>query len=110
MPPTATYGDIKAYQDQVEKDEIKPHGLPPCPVCEAESRFFKIHAYRERTIPDHRGDDRYERLVRADSVQMPRLPQELHLLSGFRPAAKALYPPDDHGIRRNLCGLRAEHL
>jgi|PlaIllAssembly_1097288.scaffolds.fasta_scaffold18464_1 hypothetical protein len=48
MPPTATYEDIKAYQDQVEKDGITPHGLPPCPVCEAESRFFKIHAYRER--------------------------------------------------------------
>jgi hypothetical protein len=48
MPPTATYEDIKAYQDKVEKDEITPQGLPPCPVCEAESRFFKIHAYRER--------------------------------------------------------------
>jgi hypothetical protein len=48
MPPTATYEDIKAYQDKVEKDEITPHGLPPCPVCEAESRLFKIHAYRER--------------------------------------------------------------
>ena len=48
MPPTATYEDIKAYQDQVEKDEITPHSLPPCPVCEVESRFFKIHAYRER--------------------------------------------------------------
>jgi hypothetical protein len=48
MPPTATYEDIKAYQDKVEKDEITPQGLPPCPVCETESRFFKIHAYRER--------------------------------------------------------------
>ncbi len=48
MPPTATYEDIKAYQAKVEKDEITPRGLPPCPVCEAESRFFKIHAYRER--------------------------------------------------------------
>ena len=48
MPPTATYEDLKAYQDQVEKDEITPQGLPPCPVCEAESRLFKIHAYRER--------------------------------------------------------------
>lgn len=48
MPPTATYEDIKAYQDKVEKDEIKPHALPPCPVCEAESRIFKIHAFRER--------------------------------------------------------------
>lgn len=48
MPPTATYEDIKAYQDKVEKDEIKPHTLPPCPVCEAEPRIFKIHAFRER--------------------------------------------------------------
>ena len=48
MPPTATYEDIKAYQAKVEKDEITPQGLPPCPVCEVESRFFKIHAYRER--------------------------------------------------------------
>jgi len=48
MPPTATPEDIKAYQDKVEKEEIKPHGLPPCPVCKTESSFFKIHAYRER--------------------------------------------------------------
>jgi Domain of unknown function (DUF6431) len=48
MSPTATYEDIKAYQDKVEKDEIKPYGLPPCPVCKAESEAFKIHAYRER--------------------------------------------------------------
>jgi len=50
MPPTATYEDIKAYQDKVEKDEITPHGLPPCPVCEVESKLFKIHAYRERRL------------------------------------------------------------
>jgi len=48
MPPTATCEDIKTYQDRVEKNEITPHGLPPCPICNAESRFFKIHAYRER--------------------------------------------------------------
>jgi hypothetical protein len=48
MPPTATYDDIKAYQDDVEKDKITPHHLPPCPRCQVESRFFKIHAFRER--------------------------------------------------------------
>jgi hypothetical protein len=48
MPPTATPEDIKAYQDRVEKDEIKPHSLPPCPLCHSESGVFKIHAYRER--------------------------------------------------------------
>lgn len=48
MPPTATYEDIKAYQAQVEKDEIIPHSLPPCPACALEARFFKLHAYRER--------------------------------------------------------------
>jgi hypothetical protein len=48
MPPTATLEDIKAYQDQVEKDKITPHNLPPCPRCRVDSCFFKIHAYRER--------------------------------------------------------------
>jgi len=48
MPPTATYEDIKTYQDQVEKNNITPHGLPPCPRCNLESLFFKLHAYRER--------------------------------------------------------------
>jgi hypothetical protein len=48
MPPTATYNDIRAYQDKVEKDKITPHSLPPCPRCQVESKFFKLHAYRER--------------------------------------------------------------
>ena len=48
MPLTATYEDIKAYQDKVEKNKITPHGLPPCPCCHLESLFFKHHAYRER--------------------------------------------------------------
>ena len=48
MPLTATYKDIKAYQDKVEKNKITPHSLPPCPICFVESSFFKIHAYRER--------------------------------------------------------------
>jgi hypothetical protein len=48
MPPTATLEDIKAYQHQVEKDNIAPDNLPPCPRCRVESEFFKIHAYRER--------------------------------------------------------------
>ena len=48
MPPTATYEQIKAYQNQVEKYKITPHGLGPCPRCHLESIFFKLHAYRER--------------------------------------------------------------
>ena len=48
MPPTATYEQIKAYQNQVEKNKIVPHGLGPCPRCHLESIFFKLHAYRER--------------------------------------------------------------
>lgn len=48
MPLTATYEDIKAYQDKLEKNKITPHRLPPCPNCNVESGFFKIHAYRER--------------------------------------------------------------
>jgi transposase-like protein len=48
MPPTATVEDIKAYQEKVEKDKITPDNLPPCPRCNVESLFFKIHAYRER--------------------------------------------------------------
>ncbi len=48
MPPTATYEEIKAYQEKVEKNKITPDGLPPCPRCHLESLFFKLHAYRER--------------------------------------------------------------
>jgi len=48
MPPTATFEDIKAYQEKVEKDKIPPHNLPPCPRCSLDSSFFKVHAYRER--------------------------------------------------------------
>ena len=48
MPPTATYEQIKTYQNQVEKNKITPHGLRPCPRCHLESIFFKLHAYRER--------------------------------------------------------------
>lgn len=48
MPLTATLEQIKAYQDKVEKDEITAHRLPPCPRCNVESDYFKIHAFRER--------------------------------------------------------------
>lgn len=48
MPLTATLEDIKAYQQNLEKDKITPHNLPPCPRCRVDSSFFKIHAYRER--------------------------------------------------------------
>ena len=48
MPPTATYEQIKAYQNQVEKNKIKPNELGSCPRCHLESISFKLHAYRER--------------------------------------------------------------
>jgi transposase-like protein len=48
MPLSATIEDIKAYQAQVEKDKITSQGLPPCPICQLDPLFFKIHAYRER--------------------------------------------------------------
>ena len=48
MPLTATIEDIKAHQEKVEKDKITSEGLPPCPSCNLEPSFFKIHAYRER--------------------------------------------------------------
>lgn len=51
MPPSATLDDINAYQQRVEKNEITPDDLPPCPRCNVESSFFKIHAYRERRFP-----------------------------------------------------------
>lgn len=48
MPPTATIEEIKAYQDCLEKNKIEPDTLPACPICNSESKFFKLHAYRER--------------------------------------------------------------
>lgn len=48
MPLSATMADIKAYQAQIEKNEISPEGMPPCTRCRMDSLFFKIHAYRER--------------------------------------------------------------
>lgn len=48
MPLSATIEEIKAYQAQVEKDKITSEGLAPCPICQLEPIFFKIHAYRER--------------------------------------------------------------
>jgi hypothetical protein len=40
--------DIKAYLKTCEKGEVTSQDLPPCPRCKVESRYFKIHAYRER--------------------------------------------------------------
>ena len=48
MPLTATREEIKAYQEKVEKDKITSDGLDPCPRCNLEPEYFKIHAYRER--------------------------------------------------------------
>jgi hypothetical protein len=48
MPPTATIEDIKAYLEQVEKNQITPQNLPDCKRCGLAALNFKIHAYRER--------------------------------------------------------------
>jgi len=48
MPLSATLEDIKAYQEQLGKDKIKPDNLPPCSRCFMNSAFFKAHAYRDR--------------------------------------------------------------
>jgi hypothetical protein len=48
MPLTATHEEIKAYQEKVEKNKITSDGLAPCPRCNLEPQYFKIHAYRER--------------------------------------------------------------
>lgn len=47
-PPTATLEAIKAYQQKVEKNKITPDTLRPCPRCNLEPQYFKVHAYRER--------------------------------------------------------------
>jgi hypothetical protein len=48
MPLSATLEEIKAYQQALEKNKIKPDKLPPCAGCHLQSAFFKLHAYRER--------------------------------------------------------------
>jgi hypothetical protein len=48
MPQTATLEDIEAHRRKIEKDEITPDNLPPCPCCSVEPVFFKVHAFRER--------------------------------------------------------------
>jgi len=48
MPHSATLEDIKAHQENVEKNKITSEGLSACPRCRREPIFFKIHAYRER--------------------------------------------------------------
>ena len=45
---SATPEAIKAYQEELEKNKIKPDKLPPCPRCLVKSTFFKEHAYRDR--------------------------------------------------------------
>jgi len=48
MPLSATPEAIKAYQEKLEKNKIKPDNLPPCSRCLVQSTFFKEHAYRDR--------------------------------------------------------------
>jgi len=39
---------LKHTRIKFEKDGIHAHGFAPCPVCEAESRFFQDTRLRER--------------------------------------------------------------
>jgi len=48
MPLSATPEEIKAYERQLNKGQIKPDSLPPCPQCYVEAAHFKEHAYRDR--------------------------------------------------------------
>jgi len=47
MPPTSTLDDIKAYHNNVEKNQFSPDVSLPGPRCEISSSFFRIHAFRE---------------------------------------------------------------
>jgi hypothetical protein len=53
---SATPEAIKAYQEKLEKNKIKPDNLPPCPRCRVRSKFFKEHAYRDRKFLLPAGD------------------------------------------------------
>jgi len=48
MPISEAPENIKAYQEKLEKNKIKPENLPPCPRCNTDSVYFKEHAYRNR--------------------------------------------------------------
>ena len=48
MPQSETIEDIKTYQAKVENNKITPEALSSCVRCNLESKFFRIHAYRER--------------------------------------------------------------
>lgn len=48
MPLTATPEQIKAHQQELEKDKRTPLNLPQCPRCSVDPDHFKLHAYRER--------------------------------------------------------------
>ncbi len=48
MPQTVTLENIKAYQAEVDNEQITPDKLPPCIRCNLDSKFFTFHAFRER--------------------------------------------------------------
>jgi hypothetical protein len=101
MPPTATIEDIKAYLEQVEKNQITPQNLPDCKRCGLAALNFKIHAYRERRF-----------LIIVDMTVQP----EHAPLVRFRcPACKktvCYYPdfalPHKHYTRQSIMGF-SEH-
>jgi hypothetical protein len=103
MPPTATLEDIKAYQKQVEKDKITPHNLPPCPVCNVDSSFFKVHAYRERRF-----------LIIADMLIKAVFCTLIRFRCPGCPKTFTFYPdfaiPHKHYTRQSVMGFAANYL
>jgi hypothetical protein len=103
MPPTATLEDIKAYQRKVEKDKITPHNLPPCPVCNVDSSFFKVHAYRERRF-----------LIIADMLIKAVFCTLIRFRCPGCPKTFTFYPdfaiPHKHYTRQSVMGFSANYL
>jgi hypothetical protein len=54
MPPTATYEDIKAYQDKVENDKITPHHRRRFPVVDRIPNFSKFRPIVMRDVRSER--------------------------------------------------------
>jgi hypothetical protein len=55
MPPKATYGDIKAYLDKIEKDEIPLLGLPPLSCLSLRIQVFQASRLPEAWVSEKLG-------------------------------------------------------
>ncbi len=104
MPPTATLEEIKTYQEKVDKNEITPHNLPPCPLCDLDSRHFKNHAYRERRFLII-----VEMIVKSAFCTLVRFK-----CTGCKKKTFTYYPdfalPHKHYTRQTITGLAGEYV